>query len=148
MRLPYFTADLPGTGGFLRTHPEDFRVDESALYEPSGEGKHVYFRLWKRGIDTFEAIRRVARALDLPERAFGYAGLKDSRAVTTQWVSTDAAEPAAIEGIKAERLWGRADLKYVAHGVWARAPLDATYAVAVNPLHSIWAQLRAIEPFR
>ena len=104
MRLPYLTADLPGTGGFLRTNPEDFRVDEIPLYEPCGEGDHVYFRLWKRGLDTFEAIRRVARALDLPERAFGYAGLKDSRAVTTQWVSTDAAEPAAIEAIKAERL--------------------------------------------
>ena len=65
MRLPYLTADLPGTGGFLRTNPEDFRVDEIPLYEPCGEGDHVYFRLWKRGLDTFEAIRRVARALDL-----------------------------------------------------------------------------------
>ncbi len=104
MRLPYLTADLPGTGGVLRTEPEDFRVDEIPLYEPAGEGDHVYFRLWKRGIDTFEAIRRVARALDIPERAIGYAGLKDSRAICTQWVSTDAVDEKALEGLKDERV--------------------------------------------
>jgi tRNA pseudouridine13 synthase len=94
--LPYLTADLPGTGGVLRTHHEDFRVDEIPLYTPCGEGEHVYLRVWKRGIATFELARRLAQALEVPERRVAYAGLKDARAVTTQWLS--------VEGVDEERV--------------------------------------------
>jgi len=87
MDLAYLTSDLPGTGGVLRAGPEDFRVDEVPLYPPSGEGEHVMFRVWKRGIATFEAVRRIAQALGRPERDIAYAGLKDARAVTTQWMT-------------------------------------------------------------
>ena len=97
MALALLTADLPGTGGVLKREPEDFRVDEVPLYLPCGEGEHTYFRLWKRGLATFEAVRRVAQALGLSERDVGYAGLKDTRAVTTQWISVPGIEPERIE---------------------------------------------------
>jgi len=84
---PYLTPDMPGTGGVLKQTPEDFRVEEIPLYAPSGEGEHVFARMRKRGIATFEAARRVAQQLGVPERYVTFAGLKDARAITTQTIS-------------------------------------------------------------
>lgn len=83
----YLTADLPGTGGVFKATPEDFLVEEIPLYEPSGEGEHLYLTIEKRGITTLEALRRLAAALGAAERDCGYAGLKDSVGITRQAVS-------------------------------------------------------------
>jgi tRNA pseudouridine13 synthase len=88
---PYVTAELPGSGGRLRASPEDFRVDEVPAYLPSGSGPHLYVRIEKRGRTTRDALRVLARALGVPERDAGYAGLKDKDAVTTQWLSFPSA---------------------------------------------------------
>ncbi|HET8542433.1 MAG TPA: tRNA pseudouridine(13) synthase TruD [Anaeromyxobacter sp.] len=99
--LPYATPDLPGSGGTLRAAPEDFRVDEVPAYLPSGAGPHLYVRIEKRGRTTPDALRAIARALGVPERDAGYAGLKDRDAVTTQWLSFPAARdpaPASLDG--------------------------------------------------
>jgi len=99
--LPYATGDLPGSGGTLRTTPEDFQVDEVPAYLPSGAGPHLYLRVEKRGRTTRDALRELARALGVPDRDAGYAGLKDKEAVTTQWLSFPVAkdpDPAALEG--------------------------------------------------
>lgn len=85
--LPFATAGLPGSGGELRRSPEDFRVDELPAYLPSGTGPHLYLRIEKRGRTTREVLRDLARALGVPDRDAGYAGLKDRDAVTTQWLS-------------------------------------------------------------
>ncbi len=45
----------------------------------------------KRGRTTREVVREVARALGVPERDAGYAGMKDRAAVSTQWLSFPAA---------------------------------------------------------
>jgi len=84
----------------LRHRPEDFEVEELPLYLPSGEGEHVYFRVSKRGVSTFEAVRRIAKALDVPEHAIAYAGLKDARAVTTQWMSLERVTEQQILALK------------------------------------------------
>ncbi len=86
----YITHDLPGTGGRLRTEPEDFRVWEVPAYDPCGEGTHRYFELTKRGDTTPFALGGVARLLGIPARDIGYAGLKDRHAVTTQRISVPA----------------------------------------------------------
>jgi tRNA pseudouridine13 synthase len=104
MDLAYLTADLPGSGGVIRKKPEDFEVTEIPLYEASGEGEFLFLRVRKRGMGTFEAVRRLAQALRIPEREIGYAGLKDARAVTTQWISVpggiaDRVEALALPGI-------------------------------------------------
>jgi len=104
VELSYLTPDLPGTGGVLRRSANDFRVDEVPLYEASGEGEHVYLRIRKRGISTFEAIRRLAQDLDVPERAIGYAGLKDARAVTTQWISVCGADEERVTTLAVPRI--------------------------------------------
>ncbi len=99
--LPFVTADLPGSGGTVRTTPEDFRVDEVAAYLPSGAGPHLYLRIEKRGRTTRDAVRTLAHALGVPERDAGFAGMKDKDAVTTQWLSFPVAsdpDVAALAG--------------------------------------------------
>jgi len=102
--LPYLTANLPGTGGVLRATPEDFRVDEVPLYEPGGEGEHVYLHIWKRGIATFEAVRRIASGLDVAEHKVAYAGLKDARSVATQWLSIEGTTEDAVRALEIPKL--------------------------------------------
>ena len=88
--------------------PEDFIVEELPLYEPSGTGTHTYFAIRKRNLSTLEAIQRIARGLQVPSRDFGYAGLKDKHAVTTQILSVEGVTPERILEIEQpdiEVLW-------------------------------------------
>src|SRR5574342_351861 len=101
VRLPFLTADLPGSGGAVKTAPEDFRVEEIPAYPPQGSGPHLWLLVEKRGRTTREVVRALATALDVPEREAGFAGLKDKQAVTTQWLSFPAPrdpDPAALAG--------------------------------------------------
>ena len=98
--VPMLTADLPGTGGALKERPEDFTVDEQPLYEPSGQGEHLYLFLEKREATTMQAIKAVAKAFRVPQKAVGHAGLKDKHAVTRQHLSVwlpGAPDPGAEE---------------------------------------------------
>jgi tRNA pseudouridine13 synthase len=93
---PYLTADLPGVGGRTKVHNDDFRVVELPLYTACGEGEHTYARVEKNGLSTFEAVRRISRALGINPRQVGYAGLKDAHAVTVQWLSLGDVPPALV----------------------------------------------------
>lgn len=90
--LPYLTSDLPGVGGTIKHRVEDFRVDETPLYDARGEGTHVYFRIEKRGIPTPVAVERIARYMNVRPSDIGVAGLKDAQAVTTQMLSLEHAD--------------------------------------------------------
>ena len=100
--LPYLTADLPGTGGSIKASPEDFLVEERPLYEPSGEGSHVFLWIEKRGITTFEVIHRLAGALGVDARDIGYAGLKDAQAVARQYLSVEHVSPEKALAVAAD----------------------------------------------
>jgi len=91
----YLTEDLPGTGGRIKVHPADFVVTEIPLYQPCGQGDHVYLYVEKQGLGSLEAADRIGRALGRPRAAVGIAGLKDAQAVTRQWMS--------LERVDAER---------------------------------------------
>ena len=89
------TAPLPGTGGRLRTTPDDFEVEEIPAYLPSGQGEHLFLWIEKVGLDTPEAAARIASTLGLRADDVSWAGLKDRMARTRQWLSVPArAEPA------------------------------------------------------
>src|SRR6266566_2650468 len=108
MALPYLTSNIPGIGGTLKTRPEDFFVQELPLYEPSGQGEHVYAEFQKIGLSTFDAIDRIGRALYVQSRDIGYAGLKDARAITRQIFSIPNTTEAAVMKLKIpniEPLW-------------------------------------------
>jgi tRNA pseudouridine13 synthase len=81
----------------IKTIPEDFVVDEIPAYEPSGEGNHVYLHVKKRDLPTDAAVRSIAKALGADARNAGVAGMKDKRAVTTQWISLEPPRGASME---------------------------------------------------
>lgn len=103
--LPFSTPSEQPIPGKLKERPEDFRVEEIPAYEPVGAGEHLFVRFEKTGLDTKEAVRRIAGVLGVEPRDAGFAGLKDRHAVTTQWASFhrgDAArlDAAAIDGVR------------------------------------------------
>ncbi|GAM08980.1 tRNA pseudouridine synthase D [Geobacter sp. OR-1] len=102
---PYLTPEIPGIGGILKESAEDFMVEEIPLYQPCGEGEHLYLEIEKRGITTLEAIRRIGRVLKIQERDIGYAGMKDAKGITRQTLSlprvpTEQARNLDIPGIR------------------------------------------------
>lgn len=78
------TGELPGIGGRLRERPSDFLVDELPLYEPCGEGEHLYVCVQKEQLTTNDAARLLARHYGVRERDVGFAGRKDKHAITRQ----------------------------------------------------------------
>lgn len=96
----FLTAQVPGTGGRIREQPEDFQVDEIPLYEPSGEGDHLYISVEKSGLTTYDLLRELARTLNCKERDLGYAGLKDARAITRQTISVPLRKPDDVKGLQ------------------------------------------------
>jgi len=85
--------------------PETFIVEEIPAYLPLGEGEHAYLWIEKQNLTTLEAVHRLARVLGVDGRDVGYAGMKDRKATTRQWLSvlgvdTARAEGAAIDGMR------------------------------------------------
>lgn len=99
---PFLTSNVPGIGGQIRAVPEDFQVEERPLYLPCGEGEHLYITITKRGLSTPDLVRRLSSTLGVKAQAIGVAGLKDSRAVTTQMVSLQGVTPEQVSGLKTD----------------------------------------------
>lgn len=96
----YLTADLPGTGGHYKEHPNDFQVDEIPLYPCSGSGEHLYLWIEKNGISTRELLSQLSKGLQIKEQELGYAGLKDARARTRQMISIPADRAKRLETLE------------------------------------------------
>jgi len=80
-------AGTPGGRGLLRVEVEDFRVEELPLITLDGEGSHLWLEVEKRNANTDWVARQLATLAGVTGRDVGYAGMKDRRAVTTQWFS-------------------------------------------------------------
>jgi len=102
VELPYVTPELPGVSARIKALPEDFVVDEIPLYPAAGEGDHLFVRVEKRGLDTLQVARSLARAFGVSARDVGIAGQKDRHAVTTQWMSFPGLAPEKALGISGE----------------------------------------------
>lgn len=101
-RYPLLTNDLPGVGGVIRREVDDFQVEEVPAYPFAGEGDHLYLRLEKRDMNTRYAIEFLRDKLGIPEAEMGWAGLKDRRAITSQWISVPASAEPQLEAAMAE----------------------------------------------
>ena len=84
-----FAYQTPTASAQLRWQPEDFHVQETLSFEPSGNGNHVYLQIEKQCLTTEELAKQIARFAGVTARQIGYAGLKDRNAVTSQWFSVD-----------------------------------------------------------
>lgn len=94
--MAVYLSSTPGIGGRLRTRPEDFEVEEVPLaFSPSaGPGKYTVARVRARNWETNRLMQELTRRLGVGRNDVFFAGTKDKRAVTTQYVSLRAPEDA------------------------------------------------------
>jgi len=81
-----FYSDTPGIKGALKEQVNDFVVKELASHD-TGEGDHIIVKLRKQNMTTLEAIGKLSNMLHISRDRIGYAGNKDKRAVTEQYIS-------------------------------------------------------------
>ncbi len=86
MRCYLCPAD--GTGGHLKTLPEDFVVREmSDPPRAKDNGDFTIAAVTSRNWETNRLVRIMARSIGMSRERIGFAGTKDKRAVTTQLMS-------------------------------------------------------------
>jgi tRNA pseudouridine13 synthase len=97
--IEHYVSDADGTGGRLRTEPEDFRVRELEAFaaEPldadPGAYPHLLARVTLRNWETNDFAHRLANRLGISRERVSWAGTKDKHAVTTQLFSVDGVDP-------------------------------------------------------
>lgn len=77
----------PITRAVLRLQPEDFQVTEQMPFVLDGHGEHLWLKVRKRGLNTDQVAKLLARIAGIQRRDVGYAGMKDRHAITVQWFS-------------------------------------------------------------
>ena len=81
------SAPPPLERAVLRRELADFEVREVCPVVPDPGGEHLWLRVRKKGWNSADVARVLARATGLRIRDVGYAGLKDRNAMTEQWFS-------------------------------------------------------------
>jgi len=71
----------------FKERPEHFIVNEFSKFEFKEKGKYGIFTLHKHGLNTYEAIQTVATKLHVKPNTIGFAGNKDKKAITFQFIS-------------------------------------------------------------
>ncbi len=84
--LQYLYGKPSATAVFKRL-PEDFMVDEELGFELDGSGEHVCLHVIKRGINTVNVAKKIAKFAKVAPRDVSYAGQKDRQGVCSQWFS-------------------------------------------------------------
>lgn len=111
MGIDFYSTTSQGIGGRLRQRPNDFIVKEvlvnEMIAEPGGQypnqrdtGGFLVCILEKKGFDTFTAIRRIAEKLKISENRIDFAGLKDAKALTYQFITIQRIRPSKIKGFQ------------------------------------------------
>ncbi|GGI99604.1 tRNA pseudouridine(13) synthase TruD [Halobellus salinus] len=105
--IEYYRSDAAGTGGRLRTRPEDFRVRELETTSPApldadtGDYPHLLVRATLRKWDTNDFANRVSNALGISRERVSWAGTKDKHAVTTQLFTLANVAPDDVPAVAA-----------------------------------------------
>ena len=80
----------PQSRFLFRHHVADFIGHEELSFEPAGEGPHWLIQVEKIGLSTNHLLQRLSEHWALPRKEISFAGRKDQRGVTTQWLSVPA----------------------------------------------------------
>jgi len=83
----------------IKVKPADFNVREVMKLDFC-KGKYNYFLLRKKNWNTLNAIERIAGYLNINFKKFGYAGNKDKKAITEQFVSVFGVSKDKLENLK------------------------------------------------
>jgi len=83
-----FLTDNPGIGGIIRSRYEDFYVEEIPIENllPTGVGPNVWIWIEKLGRTTLDVLMDISRDLHISRKRMGFAGMKDKKAITRQWI--------------------------------------------------------------
>ena len=81
-----YVTSQKGIGGTIRNQYEDFYVEEIPEIIPDGEGPNVYVWIEKLGRTTLDVVLDIARDLHISRKRMGFAGMKDKKARTRQWI--------------------------------------------------------------
>lgn len=94
--MEFYGLETRGSGGVIRRSIEDFLVYEVGIdgaaasphcWEEGGSGDFTWLVMEKRKVDTITAVRAVEKFFGLQRGSVGIAGLKDTAAVTYQFIS-------------------------------------------------------------
>ncbi|KAF3977652.1 MAG: tRNA pseudouridine(13) synthase TruD [Methylococcales symbiont of Iophon sp. n. MRB-2018] len=77
----------PKSSGTIKSTPDDFIVKENLSFQAEGSGEHAFLQIQKKGENTEDVARLLARFAKVRRGDVGYAGLKDRHGLTTQWFS-------------------------------------------------------------
>src|SRR3989344_4836245 len=89
----------------LKQIPEDFVVIEISSVQTEKQGKYFYFWLKKKGLNTLDVVKELARQLRIKEKDIGFAGSKDKHAVTEQMISILGRKKEDVEKVKIENVY-------------------------------------------
>ncbi|MCR5027485.1 MAG: tRNA pseudouridine(13) synthase TruD [Methanobrevibacter sp.] len=81
-----YVTTQEGIGGSIRNQYEDFYVEEIPEVIPTGEGPNVWIWIEKVGRTTLDVVLDIARDLHIDRKRLGFAGMKDKKALTRQWI--------------------------------------------------------------
>ena len=94
----------PIEGARIKERAGDFLLEELQLYDPSGEGEHLYLRIVKEGVSHHELVDVLCAHFDVAPGAIGHAGMKDRAAVTSQTVSIHLPHRPTVGALQDPRL--------------------------------------------
>ncbi len=94
----------PVAGARIKERPGDFLVEELQLYDPCGEGEHLYLRIVKEGMSHHEMVDLLCAHFEVGPEAIGTAGMKDRVAVTSQTVSVHLPRRPQLRSIEDPRV--------------------------------------------
>ena len=81
-----YVTSQKGIDGTIRNQYEDFYVEEIPEILPSGEGPNIYIWIEKLGRTTLDVVLDISRDLHISRKRMGFAGMKDKKALTRQWI--------------------------------------------------------------
>jgi tRNA pseudouridine13 synthase len=115
--IKVYATRSSGIRGTIKRNPEDFIVEEMLVdgskatinnrsklnsLGSSAKDKFLICILVKRNWDTISAVKAVADQLRIGEHRIQFAGLKDARAATAQYVTIEGVSPSDLEIVHAK----------------------------------------------
>jgi tRNA pseudouridine13 synthase len=94
-----YYSDSFGIDGAIKEQVDDFVVKELASHDTSDEGDHLIVKLRKQNMTTMDAVDKLSKMLHISRNRIGYAGNKDKRAVTEQYISIQGVEEEEVRNV-------------------------------------------------
>jgi len=94
-----YYSDTYGIKGQIKEQVDDFIVKELASHDTGEEGEHLVIKLRKQNMTTMNAVDKLSKMLHISRNRIGYAGNKDKRAVTEQYISVQGVEEEEVRNV-------------------------------------------------